>query len=76
MASVPNPKRGGPVVSARDISSRESRGVSIREDYASKWGFHDPEEYFHKGAKGIDHEVVEMMSRMKGEPDWMRDFRL
>ncbi|MBD3162851.1 MAG: Fe-S cluster assembly protein SufB [Candidatus Eisenbacteria bacterium] len=46
--------------------------IDIRDDYAEKWGFRDPEEYFHKGAKGISHEVVEMMSRMKKEPDWMR----
>jgi Fe-S cluster assembly protein SufB len=32
-------------------------------------------DYFHKGAKGLDHEVVEMISRMKKEPDWMRQFR-
>jgi Fe-S cluster assembly protein SufB len=51
------------------------RKFEMREDYASKVGFHDPEEYFHKGRKGIDHEVVEMMSRMKKEPDWMRKFR-
>ncbi len=47
----------------------------IGENYAEKYGFHDPEEYFHKGAKGIDHELVEMMSQMKQEPDWMRKFR-
>ncbi|MDM7916298.1 MAG: Fe-S cluster assembly protein SufB [Candidatus Eisenbacteria bacterium] len=49
--------------------------LDIRGDYAEKWGFHDPEEYFHKGKKGIDHEVVEMISRMKKEPEWMRRFR-
>ncbi len=49
--------------------------VEIGDDYASRYGFHDPEEYFHKGAKGINHEVVEMMSRMKKEPDWMRKLR-
>jgi Fe-S cluster assembly protein SufB len=49
--------------------------LDIGSDYDQKWGFHDPEEYFHKGAKGINHEVVEMMSRMKKEPDWMRKFR-
>lgn len=54
---------------------RVRRRIDIREDYASKWGFHDPEAYFHKGRKGIDHEVVEMISRMKKEPDWMRRFR-
>jgi len=47
----------------------------IGDDYAVKYGFKDPEEYFHKGRKGIDHEVVEMISRMKDEPDWMRRFR-
>jgi Fe-S cluster assembly protein SufB len=49
--------------------------MGIGEDYASKWGFHDPVEYFHKGRKGLDHEVVEMMSRMKKEPEWIRKFR-
>jgi Fe-S cluster assembly protein SufB len=47
----------------------------IGNDYASRYGFHDAEAYFHKGKKGIDHEVVEMMSRMKKEPEWMREFR-
>jgi len=49
--------------------------ADIRGDYAEKWGFRDPEEYFHKGRKGLDHEVVEMISRMKKEPDWMRRLR-
>jgi Fe-S cluster assembly protein SufB len=47
----------------------------IGKDYAAKYGFRDPEEYFHKGAKGLNHEVVEMISRMKKEPEWMRNFR-
>lgn len=49
--------------------------ADIGDDYATKYGFSDPEEYFHKGAKGLNHEVVEMISRMKKEPDWMRKFR-
>ena len=48
---------------------------SIGNDYATRFGFRDPEEYFHKGKKGVDHEVVEMISRMKKEPEWMREFR-
>jgi Fe-S cluster assembly protein SufB len=47
----------------------------INESYAEKYGFRDPEQYFHKGAKGLSHEVVEMISRFKSEPDWMRAFR-
>lgn len=49
--------------------------ADIGDNYAEKYGFRDPEEYFHKGAKGVNHEVVEMISRMKNEPDWMREFR-
>ncbi len=49
--------------------------AGIGDDYAQKYGFRDAEEYFHKGAKGLSHEVVEMMSRMKKEPEWMRSFR-
>jgi len=58
----------GDVVKNRTIAG-------IGDDYAAKYGFHDPEEYFHKGARGLSHEVVEMISRMKKEPDWMREFR-
>ena len=47
----------------------------IGQDYESRYGFHDPVEYFHKGAKGINHEVVEMISKMKKEPRWMTERR-
>jgi Fe-S cluster assembly protein SufB len=49
--------------------------ATLNSDYAAKYGFHDPAEYFHKGAKGINHEVVEMISLMKKEPRWMADRR-
>ncbi len=49
--------------------------LGIRDDYAAKYGFRDPDVFFHKSPKGLSHEVVEMISRMKQEPDWMRDFR-
>ena len=41
-----------------------------------KFGFHDPETYVFKSRKGLDRDVVEQISRMKGEPQWMLDFRL
>jgi Fe-S cluster assembly protein SufB len=49
--------------------------ATIGDDYAAKYGFKDPEEYFLRAKKGIDHEVVEMISRLKNEPEWMRQFR-
>jgi len=41
-----------------------------------KYGFHDPEQYAFKSRKGLDREIVEMISHMKSEPEWMRAFRL
>jgi Fe-S cluster assembly protein SufB len=41
-----------------------------------KWGFRDPENLVFKARKGLNREVVEQISFMKGEPEWMLDFRL
>jgi len=49
--------------------------LDINRDYAERYGFADPVEYFAKAPKGINHEVVEMISRLKGEPEWMRQLR-
>ena len=58
-----------------EIIANRNNVADIGDNYAEKYGFHDPEDYFHKGARGLSHEVVEMISRMKKEPDWMRQFR-
>jgi Fe-S cluster assembly protein SufB len=41
-----------------------------------QFGFKDPETYVFKSRKGLDREIVEQISAMKGEPEWMLDFRL
>ncbi|MDQ7799855.1 MAG: Fe-S cluster assembly protein SufB [Armatimonadota bacterium] len=41
-----------------------------------QWGFRMPENYVFKSRKGLSREVVEEISYLKGEPDWMRAFRL
>jgi Fe-S cluster assembly protein SufB len=41
-----------------------------------KYGFHDTENYVFKSQRGLSREVVENISRMKREPQWMLDFRL
>ena len=41
-----------------------------------KWGFRDPENLVFKARKGLDREVVEQISAMKREPEWMLEFRL
>ena len=47
-----------------------------KERYAEQYGFHEEERYVFKGRKGLSHDVVREMSRMKNEPEWMTDFRL
>jgi Fe-S cluster assembly protein SufB len=49
--------------------------ADIGTDYSQRYGFRDPEEYFMRTPKGLSHEVVEAISRLKKEPDWMREFR-
>src|SRR5574340_1625857 len=39
-------------------------------------GFHMAENYAFKSEKGLTRKGVEQISEMKGEPDWMRKFRL
>ncbi len=39
-------------------------------------GFSMPENYAFKSAKGLNRKIVEQISEMKGEPEWMRKFRL
>ena len=42
-----------------------------------QYGFHDPtDKYAFTSRKGLDAEMVAQISEMKGEPDWMREFRL
>ncbi len=49
--------------------------LNLREDYATRYGFSDTEDNFVKFPKGVSHDVVERISRLKNEPDWMREFR-
>ena len=39
-------------------------------------GFHVAENYAFKSEKGLNRKIVEQISEMKGEPEWMRKFRL
>ncbi len=48
----------------------------MRNDYEAKYGFHDPEHAVIKAKPGLSEEVVKMISEIKGEPKWLRDFRL
>ncbi|MBN1668543.1 MAG: Fe-S cluster assembly protein SufB [Anaerolineales bacterium] len=41
-----------------------------------KYGFSDPETFVFRSRKGLDRKVVEQISQMKGEPEWMLEYRL
>ncbi|MBT3313690.1 MAG: Fe-S cluster assembly protein SufB [Anaerolineae bacterium] len=41
-----------------------------------KYDFIDPEDYIFKAEKGLNAEIVKQISAMKGEPQWMLDYRL
>ena len=47
----------------------------FNKDY-SKYGFHDKEEYVFKSKRGLSKEIVEEISKIKNEPEWMLKFRL
>jgi Fe-S cluster assembly protein SufB len=42
----------------------------------NKYDFRNREQYVFKARKGLNRRIVEEISAMKGEPAWMRDFRL
>lgn len=41
-----------------------------------QYGFKDPDTYVYKSEKGLSEDVVRKISAMKGEPEWMLQFRL
>ena len=41
-----------------------------------KYGFSDPDEAVFKTRRGLNREVVEQISALKGEPEWMLESRL
>ena len=50
--------------------------LDSKDNYLEQYGFHEQENYSFKARKGINHEIVAQISKMKGEPQWMTDFRL
>src|SRR5512136_1236887 len=47
------------------------------ENYDEKYGFHDTEQrYTFRSRRGLARDVVEEISHIKSEPDWMLQFRL
>jgi Fe-S cluster assembly protein SufB len=58
---------------AKVIEERVEVGA-MKGEY--QFGFHDPDQSVFRAKKGLDREIVEKISALKGEPQWMRDIRL
>jgi len=50
--------------------------LDSRDTYTEKYGFHDTEQHVFKSRKGLDKDIVAEISKHKGEPQWMLDYRL
>jgi Fe-S cluster assembly protein SufB len=50
--------------------------LNLDQDYKQKYGFYDDIQPVFQTERGLTRRVVEEISHQKGEPKWMRDFRL
>ena len=57
-----------------EVQEEKVEVAALKGDY--QFGFHDPDHSVFRARKGLDREIVEQISEMKGEPDWMREIRL
>jgi len=62
-------------------TTKQTTNVKNETDFLDKlgdyqYGFSDPDTFVFKSQRGLNEEVVRQISTMKGEPQWMLDFRL
>ncbi len=55
------------------MESDEKILSDLKSEY--QYGWNQPENYVFKARKGLDHEIVDQISTMKREPEWMRKLR-
>lgn len=63
------------LVAERELSENEII-AGFNQDYATKYGFSDQENYVYKAEKGLTEEVIRQISAKKNEPEWMLALRL
>ncbi len=62
---------------AKELTAQEQGLRDINDEYLEKYGFHDTDEFYSvKSGQGLTEEVVRWISAIKGEPEWMTDFRV
>lgn len=55
------------------MATKASRKIA---DRGYEFGFHDPTNYTYQAKPGLGRNIVEEISYQKGEPEWMREFRV
>lgn len=50
------------------------KDMKLDEEY--QYGFHDKDTSIYKTNKGLSRQIVEEISQIKEEPEWMREYRL
>jgi Fe-S cluster assembly protein SufB len=63
------------LVQEREMTEEEVVAL-VNQDYATKYGFSDTEDYVFKAERGLNEGIIRAMSLSKGEPEWMLDIRL
>jgi Fe-S cluster assembly protein SufB len=58
----------------RMATTQEEHLKELTKGY--RFGWKDPAHYVFEPKRGLSEEVVEEISFMKSEPEWMRKFRL
>ena len=62
---------------AKELTAQEQGLRDINDEYLEKYGFHDTDEFYSvKSGQGLTEDVVRWISAIKGEPEWMTDFRV
>lgn len=56
--------------------TEQSAVLDTKDRYLEQYGFHEKENYSFKAQKGLNPEIVTQISKMKGEPEWMLNYRL
>ena len=54
----------------------KEKDIKFQEENDYKYGFKDEDVSIVKTAKGLNEDTVREISRLKGEPEWMLEFRL
>ena len=56
------------------VESSPPTGSELGGEY--QHGYHFPDESVFKTRKGLNEDIVNAISHRKGEPEWMRQYRL